>query len=179
MVPEHPRPVTDDIMATRAEPLAIRLPVARAATGALTTGEALSHWGLILVLVAIGALKFTVAEAEGIKRLVETSPFMSWLYAVTDVMGASRLIGVVELVAALGMALHRVAPRAALAGSALAIVTFAATLSFLVTAPGAWDRTLGFPALGGTGQFVIKDVVLLGASVQAFARARRALSGAP
>lgn len=166
-------------MATHAESLAYRLPVARSRTMALTAGEVVTHWGLVLVLVGIGALKFTAGEAEGIRGLVTSSPLLSWLHAVTDVMGASRLIGVVELLAALGLALHRVSSRAALAGSVLAIVTFAATLSFLVTAPGAWDRSLGFPALGGTGQFVIKDVVLLGASLQAFARARRAFSDAP
>ncbi len=165
-------------MPARAVPLAAAAPLAAppARTAALPAGEAIAHWGLIVVLVAIGALKFTVGEAEGIRRLIETSPAMSWLYAVTDVPGASRLIGVVELAAALGLALHRRVPLAALGGATLAIVTFAATLTFLVTAPGAWDRTLGFPALGGTGQFVIKDLVLLGASVQAFTRAWRALS---
>jgi uncharacterized membrane protein YkgB len=42
---------------------------------------------------------------------------------------------------------------------------FTTTLSFLFTTPG-WDAKLGgFPALSGAGQFLVKDVVLLGAAV--------------
>ena len=44
---------------------------------------------------------------------------------------------------------------------------FATTLSFLVTTPGVWEPTLGgFPALSAVpGQFLLKDVVLLGAAL--------------
>lgn len=45
------------------------------------------------------------------------------------------------------------------------MVTFVVTLSFFLTAPGVWDAALGFPFLGGTGQFIVKDIVLLGASM--------------
>ena len=134
-------------------------------------GGAVARWGVIVTLVAIGALKFTTGEAEGIRRLVETSPLLAWLYAITDVCGASALIGVAELVAAAGMIAGRRAPRLAVLGSAIAVATFLTTLSFLLTAPGAWDDTLGGPARGGTGQFVIKDLVLLGASLQSLAGA--------
>ena len=43
---------------------------------------------------------------------------------------------------------------------------FLTTLTFLITTPG-WEPTLGgFPALSGAvGQFLLKDIVLLGAAV--------------
>jgi uncharacterized membrane protein YkgB len=51
-------------------------------------------------------------------------------------------------------------------GSAIAIGLFLTTLSFLFTTPGIGDVAAGgFPALSPTGQFLLKDVVLLGASV--------------
>jgi uncharacterized membrane protein YkgB len=47
----------------------------------------------------------------------------------------------------------------------LAIGTFLATLTFLFSLPG-WEQSLGgFPALSGSGGFLLKDVTLLGASV--------------
>ena len=47
----------------------------------------------------------------------------------------------------------------------LAIGLFATTLSFLFTTPG-WEPTLGFPALSAMpGQFLLKDIVFLGASI--------------
>ena len=128
-------------------------------------GTAIARYGVALVLLAIGILKFTPAEAEGIRPLVSTSPFLAWMYSVWSVQEASRVIGGIEIVAALGITLRPVSARAALIGSALAVGTFLVTLSFFLTAPGMWDTMLGFPFLGGGGQFVVKDIVLLGASL--------------
>jgi len=51
-------------------------------------------------------------------------------------------------------------------GSALAVVMFLTTLSFVFSTPG-WEPSLGgFPALSALpGQFLLKDVVLLGAAI--------------
>jgi len=47
----------------------------------------------------------------------------------------------------------------------LAILTFLVT-STLIALPMAWDPRLGgFPALGPFGQFVIKDIALLGVAL--------------
>jgi len=53
---------------------------------------------------------------------------------------------------------------------------FLAILSFLFSTPG-WEPTLGgFPALSlGVGEFLIKDVVLLGAAMWSLAEAWAAI----
>jgi uncharacterized membrane protein YkgB len=38
------------------------------------------RYGLVLVLLWIGGMKFTAYEAEGIAGLVANSPLMSWAY---------------------------------------------------------------------------------------------------
>ena len=54
-----------------------------------------------------------------------------------------------------------------------------ATLSFLFTTPGIGEASAGgFPLLSMTGQFLIKDVVLLGASVWTLSDALRAIRAA-
>jgi uncharacterized membrane protein YkgB len=151
----------------------------RPAALATRLGHDVARYGVALVLLAIGLLKFTAGEAEGIRRLVETSPLLRWTHAAWGVQGASNAIGVVEVLAALLIALRPLSPRLAAAGSALAVATFATTLSFLVTAPGAWDAARGFPALGGTGQFIVKDVVLLGASLWSLGESLGASRQAP
>ena len=57
-------------------------------------------------------------------------------------------------------------PRASTVGSVLAVGMFLTTLSFLVTTPGVWEPSAGgFPALSALpGQFLIKDLALLGIS---------------
>ena len=47
----------------------------------------------------------------------------------------------------------------------IAGLTFLATLTFLFSLPG-WEKSLGgLPAFSGSGGFVLKDVVLLGAAL--------------
>ena len=122
------------------------------------------RYGLVLVLSWIGAMKFTAYEAEGIKTLVETSPLMSWMYKVFSLQATSNVIGIAELTAAALIAIRPLAPRLSAIGSVLAVFTFLTTLTFLFSLPG-WEASLGgFPALSGSGGFLLKDAVLLGAA---------------
>jgi uncharacterized membrane protein YkgB len=77
------------------------------------------------------------------------------------------------------IALRHWSPKACAVGSAGAVVMFLTTLSFILTTPG-WEPTLGgFPALsGGVGEFLIKDVVLLGAALWSLGEALTASHGA-
>ena len=127
-------------------------------------GAFLIRYGLVLVLGWIGAMKFTAYEAEGIKTLVETSPFMSWMYKVLSLQATSNVIGIAELTAAALIAIRPLSSKLSAIGSVLAVFTFLTTLTFLFSLPG-WEKSLGgFPALSGSGGFLLKDTVLLGAA---------------
>ncbi|HLO00516.1 MAG TPA: DUF417 family protein [Pyrinomonadaceae bacterium] len=128
-------------------------------------GEFLIRYGLVLVLAWIGAMKFTAYEAAGIQGLIATSPLMSWMYRFMSLQAASNLIGSAELAAALLIAVRPLTPKLSAIGSALAVLTFLTTLTFLFSLPG-WEKSLGgFPALSGSGGFLLKDTVLLGAAL--------------
>jgi uncharacterized membrane protein YkgB len=102
---------------------------------------------------------------------------MSWAYSLFSIQGFSVLLGVTEIVIALLIAGRPLSARAALIGSALAVGMFSTTLSFLLTTPGVWEASAGgFPALSVPGQFLVKDVVLLGASLWMFGEDWRAQS---
>jgi uncharacterized membrane protein YkgB len=111
-------------------------------------------------------MKFTGYEANGIQPLVAHSPFLSWVYHVWTVRQFSVGLGVVEIGIAVLIALRSWSPKASAIGSAAAVLMFLTTLSFLFSTPG-WEPSLGgFPALSGAvGQFLLKDVVLLGAAI--------------
>jgi reactive chlorine resistance protein C len=129
-------------------------------------GHHILRYGLVLVLVWIGGMKFTTYEATGIQPLVANSPLMSWLYGIFSVRAFSALLGVTEIAIAVMIAVRPLSPVVAAVGSALAAGMFLVTLSFLLSTPG-WEPTAGgFPALSvAPGQFLLKDVVLLGAAV--------------
>jgi uncharacterized membrane protein YkgB len=136
-------------------------------------GIHISRYGLVVTLLLIGVLKFTSGEAQGIQPLVAHSPLMSWMYRILSVQGMSNLIGVIEIAVALLMAMRLFSARLSFFGSIGAIITFALTVSFLFSTPGAVQFSHGFPVLGDAGQFLIKDLVLLGASIWTAAEARR------
>jgi reactive chlorine resistance protein C len=82
--------------------------------------------------------------------------------------GVSNLIGSVELVTGLFIAVRPISARLSAIGGALAVGTFLTTLSFLFSTPGALSPT--HPA----NAFLLKDVVLLGAAVALGAESLRA-----
>jgi reactive chlorine resistance protein C len=138
-------------------------------------GGLMARYGLVIVIAWFGLLKFTNFEAQGIQPLVAESPFMSWLYEIFSVYTFSALLGVFEVAAAVLIAVKPWWPRASMLGSALAILLFTATISFLFTTPGVFDEAAGgFPLLSLTGGFLIKDVALLGISAWTLADALRA-----
>src|SRR4051794_27858560 len=112
-----------------------------------TIGIHITRYGLVIVLLWIGGMKFTAYEAEGLKPLVANSPLMGWVYRLMSVGGFSAFLGVVEIAIGLLIAVRPVWAMGSAVGSALASGMFLTTLSFLLTTPG-WEPSLGgFPAL--------------------------------
>jgi uncharacterized membrane protein YkgB len=133
------------------------------------------RYGLVLVLLWIGGMKFTAYEAEGISGFVSNSPFMFWAYPLFSKTQFSAILGVVELFTAVLIAARPFSAKLSAVGSALAVGMFLTTLSFLFSTPGVVEPSLGFPALSAVpGQFLIKDVVLLGAALWTAGEALRA-----
>jgi reactive chlorine resistance protein C len=128
-------------------------------------GRLLVRYGLVVVIAWIGALKYTSYEAAAIQPLIAHSPLLSWLYHIVSVRALAAVLGTTEILAALLIALRPVWPRVSAAGSAFGVLLFAATLSFLVTTPGV-PAAGGFPVLSVLpGQFLLKDIVLIGAAL--------------
>jgi uncharacterized membrane protein YkgB len=134
-------------------------------------GQWLLRYGLVLILVWIGGMKFSAFEAAAIQPLVATSPLMSWLYEFLSVQAVSNLLGAVEITVAVLIALRFLTPYLCAVGSAIALGMFLTTFSFLFSLPG-WEPALGgFPALSLAGGFLVKDLILLGAAAWSFGEA--------
>jgi reactive chlorine resistance protein C len=135
----------------------------------------LARYGLVVVIAWFGVLKFMDYEAKGIVPLVSESPLMNWLYGIFSVTTFSALLGAFELAAAALLAVKPWWPRVSILGSVLAIALFVATISFLFSTPGVTEATAGgFPALSVSGEFLIKDIALLGIAAWTLSDALRA-----
>ncbi|RWN62476.1 MAG: DUF417 family protein [Mesorhizobium sp.] len=136
-------------------------PWARKAAAVSKAGSIVALTGVILPLLMIGGMKFTAVEIEALRPLIGGTPWLAWMYPVFGEAGASYLLGVVEIATGLLLIACPWSARAGVAGGALAALIFLVTCSIMVALP-IWEPTLGFPALGPAGQFLIKDIALLG-----------------
>ncbi len=72
----------------------------------------------------------------------------------------------VEITLGILIALRPVAPKLSAIGSLGAIIMFLITLSFTLTTPGVWQPGYGFLFPSPfPGQFLAKDILLLGAAI--------------
>lgn len=142
---------------------------------------ALLRWALVIVFLWFGGMKFTSYEANGIAPFIAHSPIMSWLHAILGVQGASYVIGIVELSTAVVLIAGAFNPLASALGAAMSCLTFVITLTFFLSTPGVAEPTAGgFPAISASvGQFLLKDLVLLAASLCLFLASSRRIITEP
>ncbi len=123
--------------------------------------------GVSLVLAWIGIYKFTPTEAKLIQPLVENHFAMSWLYNVISVQAVSNIIGVTEIVVAIGLIVGIKNNKIAYLSGIAAALIFVTTLSFLLTTPNTWKVSDGVLV---TNFFLVKDILFLAISVSVIER---------
>ncbi|MHA6687497.1 YkgB family protein [Mesorhizobium sp. A556] len=144
----------------------IRLQIAEKSVGSLVL-LALLRWALVVIFLWFGGMKFTAYEANGIAPFIAHSPFMSWLHVLFGIRGASYIIGVLELSTAAALIAGAIRPIFSALGAAMSTITYLITLTFFLSTPGVGEPMAGgFPAISAVpGQFLLKDLVLLAASL--------------
>jgi uncharacterized membrane protein YkgB len=122
-----------------------------------------ARYGLVIVLAWFGAMKFTSYESHGISHWVANSPIMSWIYHIISIDAFGRLNGSIELTVAALLAVKPWFPKASVVGGVFASLFFVTTLSFMITTPGTGEASAGgFPILSADGEFLMKDIALIG-----------------
>jgi uncharacterized membrane protein YkgB len=141
--------------------------------GLTIVGLSVMRYGLATTLLWIGALKFKDYEVQNSEVLVTASPLTSRLRKRLGAQRLARLLGVAQITMGSCIAAKPFASRASAIGSLGAVAMFLGTLSFLATTPEAWQETEGIPQLSMLGESLLKDTVLLGASLLTAAEALR------
>lgn len=157
---------TVDSSTSNSRPNRFHLQIAEKSVGSLSL-LALQRWALVVIFLWFGAMKFTAYEAGGIAPFIANSPIMSWLHTLFGIQGASYVIGVLELSTAAALILGAFKPIFSALGAAMSVATYVITLTFFLTTLGVAEVTAGgFPAISAMpGQFLLKDLVLLAASL--------------
>ena len=151
-------------MPARAIPL--RLQVAERSVASLSLLAPI-RWALVVIFLWFGGMKFTAYEASAIAPFIANSPIMSWLHDIFGLRGASYVVGALELSTAAALILGAFQPIFSALGAAMSASTYVITLTFFLSTPGITVASAGgFPAIAAMpGQFLLKDIVLLAASL--------------
>jgi len=125
-----------------------------------------AYFALAVIYFWFGGMKFTHYEAVGLVPLVSNSPFLGWVYDIFSADTFSSLLGVLEVSIGTLITGRLLSPKLSLIGGALSAGLFFTTLSFMFSTPGVIEPGLGFPAISvAPGQFLLKDIGLLAASI--------------
>jgi len=124
------------------------------------------YFSMTVIYLWFGGMKFTGYEANGIHGFVSNSPLLSWMYSFMSIQGFSNFLGVLEISVGVLVAGRLISPKLSLLGGVMSAGLFFTTLSFMLTTPGVFEPSLGFPAISVVpGQFLLKDLGLLAASI--------------
>lgn len=124
------------------------------------------RWSLVLIFALFGYAKWFDYEAQALTPLLTHSPILSWMQVAFGVHGASYALGIAEWTIGFGLIVGAWLPRVSVLASAGSAATYLTTLTLVLSTPGGWEASAGgFPAIGGATPFLLKDLVLLAASV--------------
>lgn len=129
-----------------------------------TLGKGLLRYGLGLVVIWLGILKFKNFEAEYLRDLISETFLLSWVLKVVTPYVLSQILAYVQIVAGVFILIKPLSRKLSFWGSFLAVVMFVVSISLLFSTEIVWQTGYGFPELSKAGQSILKDFVLLGAA---------------
>ena len=120
---------------------------------------------MVLIFLSFGYQKWFEYEAQVLIPYISNGPLIFWLYPAFGVRGASWFLGVSEWLFGALLFLGFWDKRLGILGAIGSTFTFVATVTIIPFMPNGWDPAAGFPAMAGNVPFLMKDVVLLAASI--------------
>jgi uncharacterized membrane protein YkgB len=120
---------------------------------------------MVLIFLSFGYQKWFEYEAQVLIPFISNGPLIFWLYPAFGVRGATWFLGVSEWLIGALLLLGFWDKRLGILGAIGSSFTFVATVTIIPFMPNGWDPAAGFPAMTGNVAFLMKDVVLLAASI--------------
>jgi uncharacterized membrane protein YkgB len=121
---------------------------------------------MVIIFFFFGYQKWFAYEVERLIPYISNGPLIFWLYPALGMRGATWFLGASEWTFGTLLLLGFWNKKLGILGALGSTFTFIATVSIIPFMPDGWDAAAGgFPAMTGNVPFLMKDVVLLAASV--------------
>jgi uncharacterized membrane protein YkgB len=120
---------------------------------------------MVVIFAFFGFTKWHQYAAQLMVPFISNSPLLSWLYPAFGLRGGARFLGASEWTILALLYAGFWDKRFGLLGALGSTITFFTTLTIIPFLPNGWDPAAGFPAMAGLVPFLMKDLVLLAASI--------------
>jgi uncharacterized membrane protein YkgB len=121
---------------------------------------------MVATFLFFSCQKWFEYEANALVPFISHGPLIFWLYPAFGIRGAAYLLGSAELLFGLTMFLGFWNRKLAVLGSLASCATYLSTVTIIPFFPEPWAAPAGgFPAATLPFLFLVKDIVLLAASV--------------
>lgn len=123
-------------------------------------GIFLLRYGLAIVLIWSGLLKFKDTEANYLQDVIVNSSLFSWILKYITIYAFAQILAYLQIIAGVLIALKPVA-KSSFWGGIIAFIFMLISVSMLFTSSYVWQSGYGFPELSKFGQSILKDTILL------------------
>jgi uncharacterized membrane protein YkgB len=121
---------------------------------------------MVVVYLFFGYQKWFEYEVQALVPYISHGPLIFWMYPVFGIRGATYLLGVSEWTFGALLFLGFWNKKLGILGALGSIFSMIATSTIIPFMPGGWAASAsGFPAMTERVAFLMKDLVLLAASV--------------
>ena len=121
---------------------------------------------MVIIFLFFGYQKWFNYEAQALIPYINHGPLIFWMYPVFGIQGATWFLGVAEWTFGLLLLLGFWNKQLGILGALGACFSFIATLTIIPFMPDGWAPSAGgFPAMTEKVAFLMKDLVLLAASL--------------
>jgi uncharacterized membrane protein YkgB len=121
---------------------------------------------MVFLFLIFGYAKWFAYDAPLLVPFISNGPLISWLYPAFGLRGATWFLGTSEWCICALLIAGFWDKRLGVLGAAGSTGTFVATVTIIPFLPGGWEPSAGgFPAMTINTAFLMKDVVLLAASL--------------
>jgi uncharacterized membrane protein YkgB len=121
---------------------------------------------MVIIFLFFGYQKWFQYEVERLIPYISNGPLIFWLYPAFGMRGATWFLGASEWTFGTLLFLGFWNKKLGILGALGSSATFISTVTIIPFMPDGWDAAAGgFPAMTGNVPFLMKDVVLLAASV--------------
>jgi len=129
-----------------------------------TIGQFIFRYGLALIFIWLGILKFKNSEADYLKDILQNSSLFGWMLKYVTSYTFSLIIAYLQIGIGILLAIKPIAKKLSLVGGLLAVLVLGISVLTLFTSGYVWQTGYGFPELSKVGQSILKDLLLFGAA---------------